>query len=241
MDWIPRSIIVDQTGMVRYNGHPMDLTAGFLETLLTENRCSGRQQPTCELGVDSIGRMRGERRTMRRILVALAMMVMLLGIAVAAAPRIAVDSATYEFPDTVEGIAVAHTFILSNVGDQELVIESAGPSCSCTKITTELPANRLQPGQSVELYALLDTNGLSGRDPKQITVISNDPTRQPPDELLLTMVGNVTERQPYQTSVGELVYDSYVLLDVRDPADYAAGHVVGAMNIPASQARTVGH
>jgi rhodanese-related sulfurtransferase len=116
------------------------------------------------------------------------------------------------------------------------VIESAGPSCSCTKITTELAANRIQPGQSVELYALLDTNGLSGRDPKQIKVVSNDPTRQPPNELLLTMVGNVTEREPYQTSVGELVYDFYVLLDVRDPADYAAGHVVGAMNIPASQA-----
>jgi rhodanese-related sulfurtransferase len=180
--------------------------------------------------------MRGSGNTMRRILVALAMMVMLLGVATAAAPRIAVDSATYSFPDTVEGMAVAHTFVLSNVGDQELVIESAGPSCSCTKITTELPANRIQPGQSVELHAVLDTNGISGRDPKQIAVVSNDPTR---DELTLTMVGNVIKREPYQTSVGDLVYDSYILLDVRDPAAYLAGHLVGAMNVPASQAASL--
>jgi peroxiredoxin len=37
VDWIPRSIIVDRTGIVRYNGHPMDLAAEFLETLLDES------------------------------------------------------------------------------------------------------------------------------------------------------------------------------------------------------------
>lgn len=36
VDWIPRSIIVDRAGIVRYNGHPMDLTAGFVEALLAE-------------------------------------------------------------------------------------------------------------------------------------------------------------------------------------------------------------
>jgi thiosulfate sulfurtransferase len=176
---------------------------------------------------------------MRRILVPLALMVMWLSVAADAAPQIAVDLATYNFPDTVEGMAVAHTFILSNVGDQELVIESAGPSCSCTKITTKLTTNRLDPGQSVELYALLDTNGISGRDPKQVKVISNDPTRQPPSGLILTMVGSVIEREPYQISVGDLVYDSYILLDVRDATAYAAGHIEGAMNVPASQAASL--
>jgi len=36
VDWIPRSIVVDKLGIVRYNGHPMDLTASFLEALLAE-------------------------------------------------------------------------------------------------------------------------------------------------------------------------------------------------------------
>lgn len=34
VDWIPRSIVVDRTGIVRYNGHPMDLTAEFVEAVL---------------------------------------------------------------------------------------------------------------------------------------------------------------------------------------------------------------
>ncbi|MCX6100928.1 MAG: redoxin domain-containing protein [Candidatus Bipolaricaulota bacterium] len=37
VDWIPRSIIVDRTGIVRYNGHPMDLEAAFVEALLAES------------------------------------------------------------------------------------------------------------------------------------------------------------------------------------------------------------
>jgi rhodanese-related sulfurtransferase len=49
-------------------------------------------------------------------------------------------------------------------------------------------------------------------------------------------MGNVVARQPYQEPVGDLFYDAYLLLDVRDPAAYAAGHLVGAMNAPASQA-----
>lgn len=36
VDWIPRSVVVDKTGIVRYNGHPMDLDADFIETLLAE-------------------------------------------------------------------------------------------------------------------------------------------------------------------------------------------------------------
>jgi peroxiredoxin len=36
VDWIPRSIVVDKAGIVRYNGHPTYLMGSFLETLLAE-------------------------------------------------------------------------------------------------------------------------------------------------------------------------------------------------------------
>jgi thiol-disulfide isomerase/thioredoxin len=36
VDWIPRSVVVDRGGIVRYNGHPMELEARFLEVLLAE-------------------------------------------------------------------------------------------------------------------------------------------------------------------------------------------------------------
>ncbi len=177
---------------------------------------------------------------MRRVLVLWALMVMSLGVAAGAAPRMAVDLARYDFPDTVEGLAVVHTFVVSNMGDQDLVIESAAPSCHCTTIAVGLASNRLQPGQSVNLNAILDTNGLSGHVTKTLTLTSNDPGADGDYKITLSFVGTIAKRQAYQESVSDLLYDSYILLDVRDPVSYAAGHLIGAMNVPASQAADVG-
>jgi thiosulfate sulfurtransferase len=168
---------------------------------------------------------------MRRIFALLALSLVWMGVAAVAAPQIVVDLATYNYPDTVEGIAVVHTFVLSNVGDQELVITNVTVGCHCT--TTQLATDRLQPGQSVELRAVLDTEGFSGHVARYVTVYSNDPAKP---QITLNLVGNVVDRQPYQKPVGYLFSDSYLLLDVRDPGAYAAGHLIGAMNVPANQA-----
>ena len=172
---------------------------------------------------------------MARMSVLFVLLLAIVTVDAVAAPHIAVDLATYSFPDTVEGMAVAHTFVLSNVGDQELVIESAEPSCSCTKIAAELAASRLQPGQSVSLAAVLDTNDLSGDEVKMLIVTSNDPGTDGDYKITLSFTGTIVDRQPYEESVGDLFYDSYVLLDVRDPAAYTAGHLIGALNVPATQ------
>jgi rhodanese-related sulfurtransferase len=132
---------------------------------------------------------------------------------------------------------VVHTFVLSNVGNQELVIESAVPGCHCT--TAELSTNRLQPGQSVELRAVLDTNGFSGHVVRTITITSNDPGPYGNHQLIVSFAGNVVDRQPYHKAVSDLYYASFVLLDVRDAGAYAAGHLIGAMNVPASQAASI--
>ena len=168
-----------------------------------------------------------------RTTVLLALLLSFVTAGALAAPRITVDLATYNYPDTVEGIAVAHTFILSNVGDKELVIESAVPSCHCTTATLE--KTHLQPGESVGLYGLLDTEGFSGHVVRVITITSNDPGPYGDYKLNLGFVGNVVSRQPYQKPVSDVFYASYILLDVRDPAAYAAGHFAGAMNVPAAQ------
>jgi len=36
VDWIPRAIVIDQTGVIRYNGQPNDLVPSFVEALLFE-------------------------------------------------------------------------------------------------------------------------------------------------------------------------------------------------------------
>jgi rhodanese-related sulfurtransferase len=150
-----------------------------------------------------------------------------------AAPRISVDLSSCNFPDTVEGIAVVHTFLLTNTGDEELVIADVKVTCGCT--TTALEFDRLAPGQTVGLTATVNTEGFLNWIEKTISVTSNDPERQSPNELRLTMAGNVLERLPYQYSVPRLFEMAYVLLDVRDPAAYAVGHLAGAMNLPAGE------
>ncbi len=154
-------------------------------------------------------------------------------LAATAAPRLSVDLSAYSFPDTVEGMAVMHTFLLTNTGDEELLITEVQVSCGCT--TTALASDRLQPGEAVGLTVMVNTEGFRGAISKTIFVASNDPHRQSPNELQLLLTGKVFERQPYQYSVPHLFEMAYVLLDVRDPLAYALGHLAGAMNVPADE------
>jgi rhodanese-related sulfurtransferase len=164
---------------------------------------------------------------MTRRLLVLCLAAVAVALPAAAAPRIAVDLATYEFGDVVEGLSVEHTFVLTNTGDADLVIGEVQVSCGCT--TTSLPTNRLAPGQSVGLHALVDTSGYSGTIRKAITVNSNDPTRP---QLQVGFLGNVVRKQAYHETVGDLYYGFQLLIDVRDPSAFAGGHLIGAINIP---------
>ncbi len=87
----------------------------------------------------------------------------------------------------------------------------------------------------MSLVAKVNTEGFSNHITKTITITSND-TSRPQNQLIVSFVGNVVDRQPYQTPVSDVYDASYVLLDVRDPAAYAAGHLAGALSLPASQA-----
>lgn len=150
-----------------------------------------------------------------------------LGLASAAAPKIEVDEPIHAFGEVLEGIAVIHAFILSNTGDEPLVIEKVTVTCGCT--TTALAKSTLFPGETVELQAMVDTAGFSGTINKAISVQSNDP--QTP-KLTLHLTGDVKRGQAYNISVGDLNYLFYLLIDLRVQEDYAAGHLVGAINIP---------
>ncbi|HDJ29434.1 MAG TPA: DUF1573 domain-containing protein, partial [Candidatus Acetothermia bacterium] len=59
---------------------------------------------------------------MRRILVFAFLATLGLGWIGLAAPKISVDQAVYDFGEVVAGIAVTHTFVLTNVGDAALTI-----------------------------------------------------------------------------------------------------------------------
>lgn len=167
---------------------------------------------------------------MRRILVFAFLATLGLGWIGLAAPKISVDQAVYDFGEVVAGIAVTHTFVLTNVGDAALTITRVRTSCGCT--TTALTKTTLAPGESVELTATFDTTHYSGKVGKSVYVESNDPHTP---KLVLVLTGTVKRGEPYNISVADLNYLFYILIDLRSPDDYAAAHLFGAINIPYDQ------
>lgn len=164
---------------------------------------------------------------MKRVLLFATLLAVGIGITGFTAPKIRVDQAIYDFGEVIAGIAVTHTFVLTNTGDAPLVITKVQTSCGCT--TTALSKTTLEPGESVELTATFDSTHYSGKVGKSITVESNDPDTP---KLVLLMTGTVKRGEPYNISAADLNYLFYILIDLRSPEDYAAAHLLGAINIP---------
>lgn len=141
---------------------------------------------------------------------------------------ISVDEAEFVFDPVMEGAFVTHVFVLTNVGGKMLEIERVRVSCGCTAMA--LSKTTLEPGESVELEAVLDTVGYGGREIiKTIYVESNDP-RTP--RLMLAMKGEVRALAPYHIAAGDVNYLLYLMIDLRSPEAFASGHLMGAVNIP---------
>jgi len=152
---------------------------------------------------------------------------MVIVLAGTAAPVIEVDDPIHDFGTVMEGLSTEHAFVLRNAGDEDLEVTAVRVSCGCT--TPALDKTGLAPGEEVDLTTLLNTYRLQGAVEKTITVASNDPETP---ELTLHLVGEVTPPPDHMVPGGELNYLFYLLIDVRDPDLYAAGHLLGAINIP---------
>ncbi len=165
---------------------------------------------------------------MRRTI--LAVLVMILGASALATGTVelSVDNPVFDFGTVVEGSFVIHTFVLTNTGDETLTITKVRTTCGCT--TTALAKSTLDPGESVELQGIFDTTGYGGRTvTKGIYIYVNDadiPT------VTLKMTGGVIEIADYNITAGDLYLNFFLLIDLRSPDDYAAGHLFGAVNIP---------
>ena len=167
------------------------------------------------------------KRTLAATLVVL-VLASLMGLG---APAISVDDDTYEFGSAMEGSFVRHVFVITNTGNETLEISRVHSTCGCT--TSALPTKSLAPGQSVDLEVVFDTAGYGGRDVvKSLSIESNDP-RTP--QLWIRMSGSVARLGPNHIAQGDLQYLLYVLIDLRAPEEYAAAHILGAVNVPFSQ------
>lgn len=109
-------------------------------------------------------------------------------------PRISTQQTEHDFGEITSGEKVTHYFVLSNTGDDNLVIKSVHASCGCTAAKPE--KDRLSPGETTKLKVEFNSTGRKGHQVKTITVETND-TQKP--QLTLKITGDVVQadgRQP---------------------------------------------
>ena len=153
--------------------------------------------------------------------------VLSMAVAATAAPIIEVDNAEHDFGKLAGASVVTHHFIISNVGDAPLSILDVRTACGCT--TTALSKSELAPDESVQLEVTVDLTSFGGHVSQSIYVSSNDLIHR---KLTLHVTGQVIPAQPHHITAEDLGALLYLLIDLRDPEAYAAGHLAGAINIP---------
>jgi len=147
-------------------------------------------------------------------------------LACSAGPSIYVSEVVYDFGVVVEGEPVSYVFIIENRGDEVLNILDVRASCGCT--TTSLAVSVLEPGDEVRLGVKLSTAGYGGvQVTKKVYVESNDSEKP---QIVLRLVGTVVNERAFLIDAQEL--NLMILIDLRPPSSYAAGHLVGAANLP---------
>ncbi len=92
------------------------------------------------------------------------------------APRIKVDKKMLDMGEMKAGELKKYQFKLSNTGKSDLIVRKINVSCGCT--ATKLSNNTIKPGASETLDITFNSKGLSGKQMKTISVISND-VKQP--------------------------------------------------------------
>jgi hypothetical protein len=109
--------------------------------------------------------------------------------AVAAAPKIAVEPASFDFGEALPNKRLTKEFNVRNHGAAELVIESVSTTCGCTAAL--LDSQRLRPGASARLRVSLETRSYKGALQRSVLIRSNDASRS-----LLEIKVRATVRRP---------------------------------------------
>jgi len=89
-------------------------------------------------------------------------------------PKIELDKVEHDFGVIKEGEVVETEFIVTNIGDADLIIADAKGSCGCT--VPQPPKEPIAPGQSAPIKVSFDSNGKPGQQSKTVTLTTNTET-----------------------------------------------------------------
>ncbi|UCF09798.1 MAG: DUF1573 domain-containing protein [Candidatus Bipolaricaulota bacterium] len=149
---------------------------------------------------------------------------------VIAAPQLEVDVLVYEAGVVVYGSTVSHTFVLTNTGDEVLTITQVRATCGCT--TAAFPTPRvLDPGDSAELTASVNTNGFHGSWSKAVTILFHGED-EVEKSIAVQLKFTTRDVEQYQIVGSTFNNEFYLLIDLREPGQFEAGHILGAVNLP---------
>ncbi|MGE5432554.1 MAG: DUF1573 domain-containing protein [Syntrophomonadaceae bacterium] len=87
-------------------------------------------------------------------------------------PKLAAQNPVFSFGDIKQNVFVEHDFVISNTGDDSLLIMDVKASCGCTAAQPE--KNVLKPGESAKINIKFNTIGRQGKQQKYVYVITND-------------------------------------------------------------------
>ena len=106
------------------------------------------------------------------------------------APVASFDTDKYDWGSVIEGTQVEHNFVLTNKGKSDLIIRKTKASCGCTVVQ---PAKTtLKPGESTDIKTTFNSNRRTGKQQKNITIITNDPNKS---TNVLTILGEVQKKE----------------------------------------------
>jgi Protein of unknown function (DUF1573) len=103
------------------------------------------------------------------------------------------DGPVYDFGSMDQNDAVSHTFLLKNVGDQNLEITRTRSTCGCT--VAKPSKDLLGVGEVSEIVVTFNSGRRQGQQTKKVTVYTNDPNQE---KFVLTLSGEVTVRLAFE-------------------------------------------
>jgi rhodanese-related sulfurtransferase len=155
-----------------------------------------------------------------------------VGLVCAASPQIYVTQVRYNFGLAIDGDIVLHTFVFQNVGDAPLAVIDVISECGCT--VGEVSGNPIAPGTAGELVVTFHTAGYGDESVlKVISMVTDDPAVP---VATFELAGRVIRRDAVLLDPANLAGRLFLVFDLRDWDSYAAGHLIGAVHLPAADA-----
>ena len=111
------------------------------------------------------------------------------GTAAAGKAAIKFENDAFDFGKINQGDKVTYEYKFNNEGSAPLIITDSYATCGCTK--PEWPRNPVKPGESGIIKVTFSSEGKSGLQDKQITVVANTA----PDKTVVHLVGEVIEKK----------------------------------------------